>query len=56
MKNLAKVCFVISGALLIFDSILMILQKPNPIGLPLPCPVTLIILGIGLIAFAFAKK
>ena len=56
MKNLAKMCFVISGALLIFDSILMILQKSNPIGLPLPCPVTLIILGVGLIAFAFAKK
>jgi hypothetical protein len=56
MKTLAKVCFVISGALLILDSILMILQKPNPIGLPLPCPVTLIVLGVGLISFAFAKK
>lgn len=56
MKKLAKVCFVISGGLLIFDSILMILHKPNPIGLPLPCPVTLIILGVGLITFAFAKK
>jgi hypothetical protein len=47
---------MVAGFLLIVDSTLMILDKPNPIGLPLPCPVTLIILGIGLILFSIAKK
>ena len=56
MFKIAKICFVISGFLLIVDSTLMILNKPNPLGLPLPCPITLIILGIGLILFSFAKK
>ena len=56
MLKIAKVCFIISGVLLIFDSILMILGKPNPLGLPLPCPITLIILGVGLILFSVSKK
>ncbi|MDY6861708.1 MAG: hypothetical protein SV062_01830 [Thermodesulfobacteriota bacterium] len=56
MIKLSKICFVISGCTLIFDSILMILGKPNPIGLPLPCPITLIILAVGLISFGLAKS
>ncbi len=56
MIKIAKICFIISGILLIADSTLMILNKPNPLGLPLPCPVTLIILGIGLILFSVSKK
>jgi hypothetical protein len=56
MKILSKVCFVLSGFGLIFDSMLMILDKPNPLGFPLPCPITLIILAIGLISFGFLKS
>ncbi len=56
MLKISKICFAISGFLLIADSTLMIMNKPNPLGLPLPCPITLIILGIGLISFAIAKK
>lgn len=56
MIKIAKICFIISGALLITDSTLMILNKPNPLGLPLPCPITLIILAVGLITFSVAKK
>ncbi|MDI6742573.1 MAG: hypothetical protein QMD11_07500 [Smithella sp.] len=56
MLKISKICFMVAGFLLIVDSTLMILDKPNPIGLPLPCPVTLIILGIGLILFSIAKK
>lgn len=41
MLKITKICFVISGFLLIADSTLMILNKPNPLGLPLPCPITL---------------
>ncbi|MGL4368609.1 MAG: hypothetical protein ACRCUT_02905 [Spirochaetota bacterium] len=56
MKKLSRICFIVSGLLLIADSTLMILGKPNPLGLPLPCPVTLIILGVGLITFSISKK
>jgi len=56
MKKLVKVCFIISGLTMIFDSVLMILGKPNPLGLPLPCPLTLIILAIGLISFGLMKN
>ena len=56
MIKIAKICFIISGILLIIDSALMILNKANLLGLPLPCPVTLIILGIGLILFSLSKK
>ena len=56
MLKVSKLCFIVSGFLLIVDSTLMILNKPNPLGLPLPCPITLIILGIGLILFSLAKK
>jgi hypothetical protein len=54
--KIAKICFIISGILLIADSTLMILNRPNPLGLPLPCPVTLIILAVGLITFSLTKK
>ena len=56
MLKVSKILFAVAGFLLIADSTLMILNKPNPLGLPLPCPVTLIILGIGLILFSFSKK
>jgi len=56
MLKISKICFIISGILLIVDSTLMILNKPNPLGLPLPCPVTLIILGLGLILFSISKN
>jgi len=56
MLKISKICFVVSGFLLIADSALMILNKPNPLGLPLPCPITLMILGVGLILFSVAKK
>jgi len=55
MLQISKICFAVSGLLLIVDSTLMILNKPNPLGLPLPCPVTLTILGVGLILFSIAK-
>ncbi|HQI24183.1 MAG TPA: hypothetical protein PLV15_05030 [Smithella sp.] len=55
MLKISKICFAVSGLLLIVDSTLMILNKPNPLGLPLPCPVTLTILGVGLILFSIAK-
>jgi len=56
MQKLSKICFIVSGVLLIADSTLMILGKPNPLGLPLPCPISLIILGAGLIMFSISKK
>jgi hypothetical protein len=56
MQKLWKICFIVSGILLIVDSTLMILGKPNPLGLPLPCPITLIILAVGLITFSISKK
>ena len=55
MLQISKICFAVSGLLLIVDSTLMILNKPNPLGLLLPCPVTLTILGVGLILFSIAK-
>jgi len=56
MLKVSKICFVVSGFLLLADSALMFLNKPNPLGLPLPCPITLSILGVGLIFFSFAKN
>ena len=56
MLQAARICFIVSGFLLICDSILMFLNKPNPLGLPLPCPITLTILGIGLILFSISKR
>ena len=52
MNKIAKLCFIISGILLVIDSIFMIFKIQNPLGLPLPCPITLIILGVGLFIFA----
>jgi len=56
MLKISKICFIVSGFLLIADSTLMFLNKPNPLGLPLPCPITLSVLGIGLILFSLAKN
>lgn len=55
MLKISKICFAASGLLLIVDSILMVLNKPNPLGLPLPCPITLTLLGAGLMMFSIAK-
>lgn len=56
MNTIVKACFIVSGVLLIVDSIFMIIGMENPLGLPLPCPITLIILAIGLIVFASTFK
>lgn len=56
MQKLSGICFIVSGLLLIADSVLMIMGKPNPLGLPLPCPITLFILGIGLITFSVSRR
>ncbi|MBN1533360.1 MAG: hypothetical protein JXA20_11900 [Spirochaetes bacterium] len=56
IQKLWRICFVASGILLVIDAVLMILGRPNPLGLPLPCPITLIILGAGLVLFAASKK
>jgi len=56
MATFSKWCFIISGILLIVDSILMFLKIENPLGYSLPCPVTLLILGLGLLSSVFAQK
>ena len=56
MLTISKWLLVVSGVLLIVDSILMFLGKPNPLGLPLPCPVTLTLLGLGTILFGLGSK
>ena len=57
MLTISKWLLVISGVLLIVDSILMFAGKPNPLfGLPLPCPVTLTLLGLGTILFGLGSK
>ena len=62
MLTASKWLLIIAGALLIYDSILIIAGKTNPLfGWPLPCPVTLILLGAGILLFgigsrAFKKK
>ena len=57
MLTISKWLFVISGVLLIVDSVLMFAGKPNLLfGLPLPCPVTLALLGLATILFGLSGK
>ena len=52
----AQILLIIAGILLLYDAILMITHRPNPIkGWPLPCPVTLITLGLGVILLSIAS-
>jgi len=57
MLTTSKWLLIISGALLILDSILIFAGKPNPLfGWPLPCPITLLLLGAGILLFVIASK
>ena len=57
MLTVSKWLFIIAGALLIYDSILMFNGTPNPLfGLPLPCPLTLLLLGAGILLFGIGSK
>ncbi len=57
MLTMSKWLLLISGGLLIVDSILMFTGKANPLfGWPLPCPVTLTLLGLGTILFGLSSK
>ena len=51
MNTAANVFLLIAGILFLFDVVLIIAKRPNPVNKnwPLPCPVTLACLGIGLI-------
>ena len=57
MLTTSKWLLIISGALLILDSIFIFAGKPNPFfGWPLPCPVTLLLLGAGILLFGIGSK
>ena len=57
MLTTSKWLLIISGAMLILDSILIFAGKPNPLfGWPLPCPVTLLLLGAGILLFGIGSK
>jgi len=57
MLTTSKWLLIISGAMLILDSILIFAGKPNPLfGWPLPCPVTLLLLGSGILLFGIGSK
>jgi len=57
MLTTSKWLLIISGALLILDSILIFAGKPNPLfGWPLPCPITLLLLGAGILLFVIGSK
>jgi len=57
MLTVSKWLLIISGALLILDSIFMFAGKPNPFfGWPLPCPVALLLLGAGILLFGIGSK
>ena len=57
MLTVSKWLFIIAGALLIYDSVLIFAGKPNPLfGWPLPCPVTLLLLGAGILLFGIGSK
>ena len=48
----SQIILIIAGVLLIYDAVLMITHRPNPIkGWPLPCPIALIYLGVGIILY-----
>jgi len=52
----AQILLIIAGVLLLYDAILIITRRPNPIkGWPLPCPITLITLGVGVILLSVAS-
>ncbi len=52
----AQILLIIAGVLLLYDAVLMITHRPNPIkGWPLPCPVSLIALGLGIILLSIAN-
>jgi len=49
----SKWLLIIAGLLLVSDSVMMFVGRPNPLfGWPLPCPVTLLLLGTGIVLFA----
>ncbi len=51
----SQIVLIIAGILLLYDAILMITHRPNPIkSWPLPCPVTLFLLGVGVILMSIA--
>jgi hypothetical protein len=51
----AQIILIIAGILLIYDAVLMLTHRPNPMkGMPLPCPSTLIFLGVGVILYSIA--
>jgi hypothetical protein len=57
MLTASKWLLIISGALLMMDSVLIFAGKPNPLfGWPLPCPVTLLLLGAGVLLFGIGGK
>jgi hypothetical protein len=58
MLTVSKWLLIISGALLILDSIFIFTGIPNPLfgGWPLPCPVTLLLLGAGILLFGVGSK
>lgn len=57
MLTVSKWLLIISGVLLIIDSIGIVAGIPNPIsGWPLPCPVTLFLLGAGILLFGIGSK
>jgi len=57
MLTTSKWLLIISGAMLILDSILIFAGKPNPLfGWPFPCPVTLLLLGAGILLFGIGSK
>ena len=57
MLTASKWLFIISGALLILDSITIFAGIPNPFfGWPLPCPITLFLLGAGILLFGIGSK
>lgn len=52
----SQIILIVAGVLLLFDAVLIIAKRPNPIKQwPLPCPLTLIALGVGIILFSIAS-
>jgi hypothetical protein len=51
----SQIILIVAGILLLYDGVLMVTHRPNPIkSWPLPCPVTLFLLGIGVILMSIA--
>ena len=56
MLTVSKWLLIVSGGLLIIDSIMIFAGRPNPLfGWPLPCPVMLILLGAGILLFGIGS-